>query len=97
IMRRTLAMGLCLATALYAAQGWGAEKLEQRRAAARSKEASAVSGGTISGVPGSPDATMSIDGRQLPAPPAKFGGVIRDNAYQSKPYWPPRIVPPAGA
>jgi arylsulfatase len=49
------------------------------------------------GVPGSPSATTTIDGKQLPAPPAKFGGVIKDNAYQSKPYWPPTIVPPAGA
>jgi arylsulfatase A-like enzyme len=49
------------------------------------------------GVPGSPDATTTIDGRQLPAPPAKFGGVIKENAYQSKPYWPPTIVPPRGA
>ena len=40
---------------------------------------------------------MTIDGKQLPAPPPKFGGVIKDNAYQSKPYWPPTIVPPKGA
>ena len=51
----------------------------------------------ITGVPGSPDATMTISGKQLPAPPSRFGGVIKDNAYQSKPYWPPRIVPPKGA
>ncbi len=49
------------------------------------------------GTPGSPAATTTIDGKQLPAPPAKFGGVIKDNAYQSKPYWPPTIVPPKGA
>ncbi len=49
------------------------------------------------GTPGSPDATRTIDGKQLPAPPPKFGGVIKDNAYQSKPYWPPTIVPPKGA
>ena len=51
----------------------------------------------ITGTPGSPDATITIDGKQLPAPPTKFGGVIKDNAYQSKPYWPPTIVPPKGA
>src|SRR6516225_9147261 len=47
--------------------------------------------------PGSPAATTTIDGRQLPAPPPKFGGVINDNAKDSKPYWPARIVPPKDA
>ena len=51
----------------------------------------------IQGTPGSPTATMSIEGKVLPAPPPKFGGVIKENAYQSKPYWPPTIVPPKGA
>ena len=30
----------------------------------------------LSGVPGSPGATTTIDGRQLPPPPQKFGGKI---------------------
>ncbi|WP_027183693.1 arylsulfatase [Desulfovibrio inopinatus] len=47
--------------------------------------------------PGSPNATISIQGEELPAPPQKFGGVIKDTAPQSKPYWPARIVPPKGA
>jgi arylsulfatase len=51
----------------------------------------------INGVPGSPSATMSIDGKQLPAPPPKFGGKIDRNAAKSKAWWPPRIVPPKGA
>jgi arylsulfatase A-like enzyme len=51
----------------------------------------------VTGTPGSPSATTTIDGSQLPAPPPKFGGVIKDTAQQSKPYWPPRIVPPKGA
>ena len=51
----------------------------------------------ITGVPGSPSATTTIDGRQLPPPDPKFGGKIEDNAAQSKPYWPPRVVPPKGA
>jgi arylsulfatase len=46
---------------------------------------------------GSPDATTTIPGDQLPAPPEKFGGVIKETAPQSKPYWPARIVPPKGA
>ena len=51
----------------------------------------------ITGTPGSPDATTTIPGNQLPAPAPKFGGVIRDDALQSKPWWPPRVVPPKGA
>ena len=34
----------------------------------------------ITGVPGSPSATMTIDGKQLPPPPMPFGGVIKDKA-----------------
>ena len=46
------------------------------------------------GVPGSPSATTTIDGRQLPTPDPKFGGVIKDGALDSKPWWAPRVVPP---
>ena len=49
------------------------------------------------GVPGSPSATTTISGKQLPAPDPKFGGVIKDGALQSKPWWAPRIVPPKKA
>ena len=49
------------------------------------------------GKPGSPSATTTIDGKQLPAPQPKFGGVIKNDALQSTPWWAPRIVPPAGA
>ncbi len=52
---------------------------------------------TITGTPGSPSATTTVQGDQLPAPPGKFGGVIKDTAPQSKPYWPPRVQPPRGA
>src|SRR5499427_340824 len=47
--------------------------------------------------PGSPAATTTIDGKQLPPPDPPFGGVIKDNALQSKAWWAPRIVPPKGA
>jgi len=47
--------------------------------------------------PGSPAGTTTIDGKQLPAPPGKFGGVIGKTADKSKPYWQPRVVPPKGA
>ena len=46
---------------------------------------------------GSPNATATIDGKQLPPPASQFGGVIQKNAAQSKPWWPPRVVPPKGA
>jgi len=49
------------------------------------------------GVPGSPDATTTVSGKQLPAPDPKFGGVIKDGALQSKAWWAPRIVPPKDA
>jgi arylsulfatase A-like enzyme len=51
----------------------------------------------ITGTPGSPSATVTIDGRNLPGPPQPFGGQIELNASQSKPYWPARVVPPKNA
>src|SRR5579863_6107181 len=51
----------------------------------------------VTGQLGSPTATTSIDGKQLPPPPPKFGGVIKESAKESTPWWPPRIVPPKGA
>jgi len=47
----------------------------------------------VTGVPGSPNATTTIPGNQLPPPDAKFGGVIKEKASESQPWWPPRIVP----
>ncbi|MEB2285866.1 MAG: arylsulfatase [Myxococcales bacterium] len=46
---------------------------------------------------GSPAGTRSLDGKQLPAPELPFGGKIEHEALKSKPWWPPRTVPPAGA
>src|SRR6188472_3725603 len=51
----------------------------------------------VLGVPGSPGATTTIDGKQLPPPDPKFGGVIKQKASDSKPWWAPRVVPPKGA
>ncbi|GMU53184.1 MAG: arylsulfatase [Candidatus Xenobia bacterium] len=51
----------------------------------------------VTGPPGSPGATTTIDGKQLPAPDPRFEGVIREDALQSKPWWAPRIVPPRKA
>ena len=49
------------------------------------------------GTPGAPDATTTISGKELPAPDPKFGGVIKNDALQSKAWWAPRIVPPKQA
>lgn len=51
----------------------------------------------ITGTPGSPSATTTIPGNQLPPPPQKFEGKIERNVAQSAPYWPSRVVPPKGA
>jgi arylsulfatase A-like enzyme len=54
-------------------------------------------GQQITGTPGSPSATTTIDGKQLPPTPPKFGGVIKETVEGSKTWWPPRVVPPKGA
>jgi arylsulfatase len=51
----------------------------------------------VKGVLGQPSATTTIQGNQIPAVPPKFGGVVKENAADSKPWWPPRVVPPKGA
>src|SRR5437773_10709637 len=49
------------------------------------------------GTLGSPGATTTISGKQLPAPDPKFGGLIKEKATESKAWWPPRVVPLKGA
>jgi arylsulfatase A-like enzyme len=51
----------------------------------------------VSGTLGSPSATTTISGKQLPPPDPKFGGVIKNDALKSKPWWAPRVVPPKQA
>lgn len=51
----------------------------------------------ITSTPGSPAGTITIDGKQLPPPPQKFGGVIKEDAKDSKPWWPAQVVPRKGA
>jgi arylsulfatase A-like enzyme len=51
----------------------------------------------VTGTLGSPSATTTIPNTQLPPPDPKFGGVIKNGALQSKPWWAPRVVPPKGA
>jgi hypothetical protein len=45
----------------------------------------------VTGVPGSPEATTTITGKQLPPPDPAFGGVIKEKASESKAWWPPRV------
>ena len=52
---------------------------------------------TITGTAGAPNATTTLAGNQLPPPTPPFGGVIKDGALQSRPWWAPRITPPQSA
>ena len=51
----------------------------------------------VTGVPGTPGATTTIDGKQIPPPAPKFGGEIKEKASESKAWWASRVVPPKGA
>ncbi len=51
----------------------------------------------MTGTPGAPTATTTIEGNILPPPPQPFDGSINLNASQSKPAWPARVTPPKGA
>jgi arylsulfatase len=64
---------------------------------AQQTSASPTASQQVTGTPGSPSATTTISGEQLPPPPEKFGGKIERNAADSTPYWPARVVPPKGA
>ncbi len=56
-----------------------------------------MAGAQESDGPGSPASTIAISGAQLPPLPQQFGGVIKQTAQESKPWWPARVVPPKGA
>ncbi|MCY1744009.1 arylsulfatase [Ensifer sp. SL37] len=51
----------------------------------------------VSGTLGAPGATTTITGKQLPSPSPAFGGLIKEKASESTPWWAPRVVPPKGA
>ena len=51
----------------------------------------------VTGTLGSPSATTTIPGNQIPAPEPKFGGTITEDARTSKPWWPPTVAPRKGA
>jgi len=63
----------------------------------RTDQAIAGGEGRITGVPGSPSATTTLSGKQLPPPDPSFNGVIGETASESKAWWSPRVVPPKGA
>jgi hypothetical protein len=56
-----------------------------------------VSAQQVTGELGSPSATTTIDGKQLPPPAPPFGGVIKQSALDSTPWWAPTVAPPKGA
>ena len=84
---------MVIVTLVITYQGLQQVGAQQRPATATS----ASQGEQVTGQPGSPGATTTIKGEQLPPPPAPFGGKIERNALESTPYWPARIVPPKGA
>ena len=47
----------------------------------------------VTGELGSPNATTTIRGKQLPPPDPNFGGVIKEKASESTPWWPPSHRP----
>src|SRR5262249_54395998 len=51
----------------------------------------------INGTPGSPSATTTIDGKQLPPPAPQFGGVTNNEPRKAKPGWAPRVGLTKGA
>jgi len=92
-MAGLIVTAIVIATLFITYQG-----LQQARAQQRPPMAStSQEQGQVTAAPGSPGATTTISGEQLPPPPAPFGGKIERNAAQSTPYWPARVVPPKGA
>ena len=51
----------------------------------------------VTGTLGSPGATTTLKGNQLPPPDPSFGGVIKERAVDSTAWWAPRVVPPKRA
>ena len=54
-------------------------------------------GQVVTGELGTPSATTTITGKQIPPPPPAFGGVIKEKASDVEAWWAPRVVPPKGA
>src|SRR5262245_18819 len=91
--RRVAALSIAaiaIATLVIAYQGLQQARAQQRPVSAQERD-------QVTAAPGSPGAATTINGEQLPPPPAPFRGKIERNAADSTPYWPARVVPPKGA
>jgi arylsulfatase len=51
----------------------------------------------VTGTQGAPNAKSTVDGRMLPNLPGAFGGVIKQSAPESTPYWQPQVAPAPGS
>jgi arylsulfatase len=95
--RASLAAALAVAVLMSLASESLAQRVRRSRQTPAAGDAAQTSAPQVTGELGSPSATTTIDGKQLPPPDPKFGGVIQGNALQSKAWWPPRVVPPKQA
>ena len=96
--RRQLFLSTARAALLTAFGGsWltGGAKAQTRAPGSAPPIAPPVPGPQLHGV--QPNMTRTITGDVLPPPALPFGGEINLNAAQSTPWWPPTVVPPAGA
>src|SRR5271154_942140 len=98
-MFRRMRVTATLMIAIGGLLGWLAASGRLTKTFAQDKKAEpyATAPMQTTGVPGSPSATTTIDGKYVPPPPQPFQGQINLNADQSKPAWPARVVPPKGA
>src|SRR5437660_235824 len=87
----------CLAAGALLGYGAATGKISWLFGAEEAKGPAQANGVQVTGELGSPSATTTIAGNQLPPAPPKFGGVIKESAKDSKTWWPPRVVPPKGA
>ncbi len=95
-MRRRQLFASTAKAALLTAVG---STMDFSKAAAQTavSKVSRITRGIITGTLGKPSATINIDGKQLPPHPMPFGGVIKEDVKDSKPWWAPRVAPPQGA
>ena len=88
---------IALAALAAVAVACGGEQQQQPAPAAKGAPVVTTGESASPGELGSPSATTTISGKQLPPPDSDFGGVIKEKASESKPWWAPRVVPPKGA
>ena len=88
---------LCLAAGALLGYAAATGRIPLLMGADEAKPAAPTKGVQVTGELGSPSATTTIDGKYLPPPAPKFGGTINLSAKDSKPWWPPQVVPPKGA